>query len=548
MSIMRYVLEAAAEGTEGDTPQLDPSVAPDAPSELDNLAKMETEAEHTGDYDALHQKTQELITDYQEQNPPEAEGGDGGDSFDDGSGDDGSSDGDGGDAFGDGSSDDSTGSDDAPDDDSSSDDASSDDKKSDEDEKKDDEDADPQEDKGGKKQTVATESLRREYYNVQVLESIEWDDVKRAGGAVARGIGEVSRFTASMLGKTYEVLKELGIQYGPGVLMGMKKTVLYLFTKSASLLLGMIIAAAKFQKRLVNSFTKRRSQIGKLRAEVLAFQAQAKESKAKVEFRVPGSRDPKLISWLTAGTATSPMESAAAIEKFMTLVVGELDRQIMNDLQSVRKLIDLSETRIAGNPLDLLRVSPLTGNFAKRRVQGYSGDSNLVETSIYDVALPDRVLFIANLPRQDVKGFEDIREAYQASGVFLGVDNSQRPQPDMVDYMDANETLKFLDALESICGKGLEHGQLYRRIIQANNALKFGYKHYYQKLVADEKEATVRNTLVEFVYLKQSFVSRTYLPATMDIHDYAADFVAKGLSYARESIRSWRVVEPSSAD
>ena len=400
-------------------------------------------------------------------------------------------------------------------------------------------------DADGKRSTVASEMLRNEFYERTVLESVEMADVRHVAGQVASGAFELAKtgvskglvvggFAASMLWKFSLVLKDLGVAYSPVVARTLKKGVIYLFMRSVRVLLKTSFAIVDFTKRHVRAISKRQKEIQKLR-ETLAV-IKTKETPTSVEGR--GLADRKTISWLSSSGSTEPIKSASVMKAFMEEAIKQIDAGVFSDLTTVKKLIDLSESGFRGDPVSFLRVTPFTGGYLKRGVRNYQKDPDLVESVVYHLPLPDGILFAANLPRSDLKEIETISKAYQESGVFLAVDASQRTLPEKMNYMDVEGVERFLDVLEQLCTSAQAHTSFYARLKKEADGLKFGFRHYYQKLVEDAEQATVRTSLVEYVYLKQAFVGKVYLPAAMDVHDYVSAYLVRALRFAKDNVKA----------
>lgn len=526
-------------------------VAPETPSALDDLVQTENQADETGDYDALHQKTQELIQDHLDNadNDESTEVdmsstmGEADQSLDaESSNSEADAD---SQPDADAAATDSSGSADKP----KSDAAASTDSKPTEDAPSDDEKPVEQEVKDNKKQSPVTEALREGGYDHRLVVESIGGTMAEAGSAFVQGLGAVTAFTASMLGRLAGALKDLGVEYSPRMLAGMRKTVIYLYTKSVTTFLKSIIAAETYIKRNRYSFSKLKNEISKLRESIDAMEHRIGQAGGgELVFRTKFTEDSELQRWFAAGGAINPMRSATIVKKFLGDAILQLDRQIVSDLAGIQKLIELSEHKLSGDPLHFMQIPPFTGNFLKKQVAGYTGDTELIESYVYGVTLPDRILFMANLPRPGLRDLDSVAAAYHDSGVFLGVDKAQMPGEIKIDYMNLMEIRQFLEVLEGICDQALSHASLYERINKQNASLKFSYKSYYQKLVASAKEATIRDTLVEFVYLKQSFVTRTYLPAAMDVHDYVSAYLVRALRFAKDNVAQWTVGEDSSAD
>lgn len=403
--------------------------------------------------------------------------------------------------------------------------------------------------KDGKKTSAIAESLREEYYDRLILEGIDSTDVKdtlksgaRVLGGLAWGAGRllgnglvvVGQFGLETLGRLAAILRDLGIQYSPVVAKAIKMGVIYLFTKSVKSLFKLIVSVSNWTKRYYLNIDKRQKEITQLKLTLETLRGLAE----KPDLTGKRFTDEKTLSWFTTEHAVSPMNSAGVVSRFFKEAITQIDHSMQYDVGLVKKLIDLSETGIRGDLVGYLRVQPFSGPFLRRNVKGYVKDPELVESFVYREGLPDRVVFVATLPKTNLKEMEAISHAYNASGVFLAVDDQARPVSDGIDYMDIEALTKYLDVLEELCQTAKAHKAFFNRVVKDAESLKFGYKHYYQKMIESEEQSTVRSSLVEYVYHKQSFTTKVYAPAAMDVHDFVTAYLLRALRFAKDNVKA----------
>ena len=72
-----------------------------------------------------------------------------------------------------------------------------------------------------------------------------------------------------------------------------------------------------------------------------------------------------------------------------------------------------------------------------------------------------------------------------------------------------------------------------------------GYRHYYQKLSSSPEKVGLHESLAEFVFLKQSFASKTYLAGMIDIHDYVTAYVVRATRFAKKNLKVLASAKPS---
>lgn len=79
---------------------------------------------------------------------------------------------------------------------------------------------------------------------------------------------------------------------------------------------------------------------------------------------------------------------------------------------------------------------------------------------------------------------------------------------------------------------------MYTRLLRENEKLKLGYRYYYQGLVESDEKKSLHDSLAEFVYLKQAFINKVYLPAAIDMHDYVASYLMRALRFTKENVKA----------
>lgn len=376
------------------------------------------------------------------------------------------------------------------------------------------------------RQSVVTESLRSEYYERTVTEAIELSDFTDAAKSAAIFIG-------SKLSDLASVLAALGVKYTPVALRALRKGVAYLYLRSTKLLLKgavSIVATYKEQSRIHN---RSKAKVTALKETLEKLTQEKPELSLKTEF----TTDKELVDWFTTGTKTDPANSVKTMTQFVQSSLNYLETEIYNDQENVIRLIELTRSSTGTDPLKFMEVRSLSPSFLKRQVAGYTEDSEYTESYVYGQGLPDRVLLIAQVPKNRLSNLEEVAEAYKSSSIVLGVNTAHRASSDKVDYMEPEELKKFIESIELLCELKARHLENYRRVAKGNQKMKLGYRHYFQKLITSPEKLSVRDSLVEFVYLKQSFISRVYLPAAMDIHDYINAYLTRALRYAKENMK-----------
>lgn len=372
--------------------------------------------------------------------------------------------------------------------------------------------------------TRHTLTLREEYYTQLATESFKDTIVDK----LSTGVGYVASFAKNLT----IALTALGLHYTKEAGIRLSAGVAYLFTRAVKSLIKGTLAASDAIKRNHRSFSKFKEEIETLKETIKTL----KESEKKTTDQK--YNDQKVISWFNYGNKTSPIGSAMVMSSFMKTVTEHVNSGIDQDIQIVQKFIELSRKGVRIDPVKLLNVIPFKQRFLRKSVKGYTKDPDLVNSYVYDQSLPDRVVFIGLLPKSSLEELGEITKAYQESALFLGVDPTERIVDRTIDYMAIEEIEQFLDVLEKLCDQSLEHVSMYTRLLRENEKLKLGYRYYYQGLVESDEKKSLHDSLAEFVYLKQAFINKVYLPAAIDMHDYVASYLMRALRFTKENVKA----------
>ena len=326
-------------------------------------------------------------------------------------------------------------------------------------------------------------------------------------------------------------LAHLGITYGPKVIKSVYRGVLYAFGALAKLLYESTVALDRYIDRRINSFSNLKQSIASLKKSVDMFKEKSVNDPS-VQYS-----NLKVINSLKAGNSVDFTANIKRLEKFITNTVNGLDRDIRNEIGAITHLIAYSHSTTAKVPNSLMSVRHDLTGMNPGSVEGYEVNGNLTESFKYSEPLPSDVVLIAQLPRTDLQSFEEISQAYNASKLYLGIDVKSFNEVSSIDYMTAQALSEFLDELDRLCDTCIAHQSFYEKIKHQKANLRISFKNYFLHLVGRDHKVSLKNSLVENIYLKSMFIDKVYMTAAMDIHDYAAKVIANGLSFVEDNVK-----------
>lgn len=404
------------------------------------------------------------------------------------------------------------------------------------------EDGDKQEEP--KEAKVISESLRHPYdthYNSVVLEEITMDDAYDGAVKVGGLLYRTGAVAVGLLVEFAKVVVALGVRYGPGVADKLRKGVIYLFTRSVKVLFRTIASSSDFIKRHYHSVSSLKKDVGALRKTMDELKDVELPETVGESFT-----DEKAIPWFCYGTKVSVAGSGAEVLHFLDATIDPMAKRVLEDIHAVKKMIDMSAiSGIRGNVLAMMDVNPIGGEYDRKTLKNYPMDNADVETYVYQRPLPNGVLFITNLPRNKLGDIDKVSAAYKDSSIFMGVDTALMDMPQAIPYLSASELDKYIDQLAVITDLLQRHTEHYVNIANEGRKLKLGYRHYYQKLSSSPEKVGLHESLAEFVFLKQSFASKTYLAGMIDIHDYVTAYVVRATRFAKKNLKVLASVKPS---
>lgn len=322
-----------------------------------------------------------------------------------------------------------------------------------------------------------------------------------------------------------------GIAYGPTIVKSMYKGVIYIFGKLAKLLYVSSTTLARYIERRKNSFTNLKESIASLQKSITLLKHNDNDLTGQ-EYS-----DQKVINSLKIGQNTDFIKNIGTLKQFLNITVAALSRQISNDIGAINHLLSYRRAGATKLPDNMLTVKPLMPDMVPGTVDGYQNNQEFTESYKYNETLPSDVVLIAVLPRNDLDTLEAYTKAYSESKLFLGINMESFTEIKSVDYMTLDALTSFLTELDKLCDECIAHQTLYERINIAKKHMKFSFKNYFMTLASADTKVSMKDSLVEYIYLKSMFIDKVYLTAAMDIHDYTAKVISFGISFTEDHIK-----------
>lgn len=368
--------------------------------------------------------------------------------------------------------------------------------------------------------TEALESIRNLTYSPEGFSEV-FSSIKDHVGSAAVALKDAA-----------VVLGVLGITYGPGIAAAMYKGVVYVFLKLVKLLYVSTVTITKYIDRRINSFNNLSKEINQAKASIQLIRSGKASDLNGAKYS-----NQKVINTLKIGSNVNFDANIKRLHTFVHGVVHELDGKVSTDIGAIKHLIAYSYGNTGRVPNSLMMVKPMATGMSPGVIDGYQSDNEFIDSYKYNERLPSDVTLIAQLPKPELVKIDELSQAYSDSRIALAFDPSSFIEISSVDYMTIDDLSRFVESLDMLCKMCMEHQSLYEKVKHTKSGLKFSFKNYFMSLATADHKVGMKDSLVEYVYLKSMFIDKVYLTAAMDIHDYSSKVISLSLSYVKDNIK-----------
>lgn len=325
-------------------------------------------------------------------------------------------------------------------------------------------------------------------------------------------------------------LAAIGVEYGPKLLKALYKGVILTLSHLVKALFVGANYLAKYIERRNKAFSRLKESLTSM--EKALAQAKNFESLEGQKFH-----NASVINSLKIGKNVDFTRNVSILSKFVSTVIVDMNKQISKEAALVQRLIAISGSKLAKTPEELMVVSPFLNGFHEGALSGYKHDPEKTASYVSQATLPSDIKMLAFLPRPDLSESHDIASAYSNSKIFLGVDMTSFQEVANVDYMTSEQLGHFVRELKTLCDLCIQHEKMYTDIANSKKHMKFGFKNYVARLIDSDRKVTVKESLVQYVYLKSLFIDKVYLMGSVDVHDYCAKTISYGLSFVEAHVK-----------
>lgn len=329
-----------------------------------------------------------------------------------------------------------------------------------------------------------------------------------------------------------EYLVESGIKYGPVVLEHVFKGVVSALEHTMKALVLGSKAIAKYVKNKQESLERFIDRFEAVKKAVVELQS----GKVKLSSDAGQYSKADILTKLISSQSSDPEAALADFDKFLGSVVPELSSGFSHSVMTLKALIGQVMSNALSAPNRHMAEQLPKSGFTKQSIDGYTPDSEAIESSVYQTVLPGNALFIVMSPKKDVESSE-IVAAYKGSRMLLGLDTQRSEHVSAIDYLDADKLLHYIDQMLGVCKMTTDQMKVYDSINKERNSLKLSVVGYAKHLFDSEEQVTLGNSLAEFVSVKMAFMDQTYLSGFMAIHNYTVSLLSAGLTFSMDNAK-----------
>ena len=382
---------------------------------------------------------------------------------------------------------------------------------------------------------IKTESIR-------TLEPIPSDMTMRLENAFFEGLADASLKGWGAFTFVAGVLGTIGLKYGPTVLAGMFKVVIYTFARVFQLLGTIHDVCAQRIDRYVNSYEKQK-------ARILAVSENLKtvlESGAALPDRYGDFQFP--ATWLSLPTNANALEVLNYQRKFTDEKFGHLLKLSKGEFDQLR---EISGARYLGKHFDAL--SYLQIDPAKLGFKPLVGFIGAVEEGTQQASLgimAGNVECIAYLP-DTADNWNSVEKNYNAAKFELRIRPEVTTGEDVAP-LSPKELVNFVSALDDLIEANKKHQLFYEELEKARSGVLTSVKALFVQLVRSQTRISFKDSVALPLFLKTSLATKVYLVAAMDIQDHNAKVIANALVYVDRVMKIYqkpvKEVVPSQMD
>lgn len=325
----------------------------------------------------------------------------------------------------------------------------------------------------------------------------------------------------------------IGLQVTPKIFNSLYKGIIYLMIKLVRLLSFSISKLSKMITRQFSNFDRMEKDLIYTRKNIELIK---KKTEEPLDLSTKLYTNKKVIDKIKIHDKVELLNNVKVLSAFVNEIIVNLDDRILKELHLLEYISSIAGKGIVKQPLDEMKVNKLSTNFTINVPAEYKSDIENTISYSYKSKLPGDILFITRLPTPAMRNLDSIVNAYTSSEMFFGIDTRNYQDINSINYMSLEELSSLVNELDNLCKLCLSHEQKFRNILSKNNSLKYNYKTYFSLLINSDKKVSIKDSLIQYYYLKYSFIDKVYISGCDSIYDYVISVITNVKEYIDDNL------------
>lgn len=350
--------------------------------------------------------------------------------------------------------------------------------------------------------------------------------------AITTGLGQAASFVTASLSDLMMGLGRLGIKYTPILGTMMYKGVIWMFSRTGTLLYRTGVSIGKYIESNYNSATRLSDRLDSCMDRLNAL----------VENSVQRPKEPyrnkAVINRIKVGKRLTVAYNLDQTRTGLETVIKSLVEEAKNGYNIIEKL---AETNPHNGPKHLDALLEVNASTLKGMSPGYADgfkdDTGLVlQYKSVDV-YPGDMVFMLNAPQCRNREMESIAQAYREASSFLAVDTASIKLIEQMDYMSPHDLVRVVQSARRLVEMMRSLDSTYKELQKVQPSLAYSVKKLFLQLADDEAKTRLSSSYIEPMYLRSSLASSALIHGVMDLNTYVSRLVAASVQLVEDHIR-----------
>lgn len=326
-------------------------------------------------------------------------------------------------------------------------------------------------------------------------------------------------------------LGRMGLHYTPLVLAKVYKGTLYLMARLGLIFFKATELISRVSESNQKTFEALKADIGVLKKTLSSIE----DTEVDLDALVYSNQ--RVINQLVIGENEDLTANVKILTRFIEGLFEATQDHINKEVSLIRHIINSQSSGSVKVSNNIMLEFAAPAGMGEGALKGYETDSEFINSFHSSVILPGNVALMSRLPNNSIDNIDAITKAYNQSDLFLGFVDAAYVNKESLHYMTRSQLGAFLDQLDRLCDVCLLKNEIYRDNLKTSSILGYKLKHYFMGIVNADKKVSVKESLLEYVYLKFIFIQNVYIRGLTDTHKYANKVISNALLFAKDNVK-----------